>query len=193
MIRRRFLAAVPFWFASRAALAAPGSGDARFPSTIVTPVGGQSVRMVLTGSALRTKYRFRVYAVASYLQEGVRARSPEALAALDVPKLLHLIFERDVDGATMASAYRDSIGRSFPAPAFAAELSTLERHFLANPVRQGDHIRLTHVPGVGMGVQVNARPTVLIRNVAFAQAAWGTYLGPNNIGMAVKTGLTSRL
>ena len=57
---------------------------------------------------------------------------------------------------------------------------------MANPVKQGDSIRLTHVPGVGMGVQVNARPTVLIPGIAFAQAAWGTYFGPNHLGVALK-------
>lgn len=193
MLRRRFLAAVPLWLAARASLAHPADADARFPATIVDRVGGKPIRLALTGSALRTKYRFHVYAVASYLQEGITTRDGDSLAVLDAPKLMHLIFERDVDGATMASAYRESIGRSHPAPAFAAELSKLERYFLANPIRQGDHIRLTHVPGVGLGVQINNLPTLMAGGVAFARAAWGTYLGPNNLGMALKNGLTSRL
>jgi hypothetical protein len=193
MIRRRFLAAIPFGLGARSALAAPGSGDPRFPALIATRVGGKPVRLSLTGSALRTKYRFHVYSVASYLKEGVAVRTPEGLAGLDAPKILHLIFERDVDGATMAKAYRESIGRSYPAPAFAAELALLEAHFLANPVRQGDHIWLTHVPGVGLAVNVNNQPGLMVGGVAFARAAWGTYLGPNNIGMAIKSGLTSRL
>jgi hypothetical protein len=119
--------------------------------------------------------------------------SPEALAACDAPKLLHLIFERDVDGATMARASRESIDRSYPAPAFAAELALLERHFVAHPVRKGDHVRLTHVPGVGLGVRVNDQPGMVIGGVGFAQAAWGTYLGRNHLGVALKEGLTSRL
>ena len=95
--------------------------------------------------------------------------------------------------ATMARAYRESIGRSYPAPAFEAELALLERHFVANPVKKGDHVRLTHVPGVGMGVQVNDRPGMVVGGVGFAQAAWGTYLGPNHLGVALKEGLTSRM
>jgi hypothetical protein len=197
MNRRRFLALGAIGLAGLTAgtppVVASGTDDTRFPATIVAEVGGKPVRLALTGTALRTKLRVRVYAVASYAPEGIVIPSPEALAALDAPKLLHLIFERDVDGATLAKAYRESIGRSYPAPAFAAELSLLERHFVANPVQKGDHVRLTHVPGVGMGVQVNDRPGMVVGGVGFAQAAWGTYLGPNHLGVALKEGLTSRM
>ena len=67
------------------------------------------------------------------------------------------------------------------------------RHFVANPVKQGDHVRLTHVPGVGLGVRVNNQPGLVIRGVGFSRAAWGTYLGRNHLGVALKEGLTSRL
>ena len=161
--------------------------------TIAAEIGGRPVRLALTGTALRTKYLARVYAVASYAQEGAMISDAESLATLDIPKQLHLIFERDVDGATMAKGFRESIGRSHPAPAFGTELGMLERNFVANPVRQGDHIRLTHIPGVGLGVQVNAGPGMVIRGVGFSRAAWGTYLGPNHLGVALRDGLTSRL
>ncbi len=194
--RRRFLAAgavgLATWSACGRAVAAEPA-DPRFPSTIDAEVGGKPTRLALTGTALRTKLRVRVYAVGSYAPEGVAIPSPEALAVLDAPKVLHLIFERDVDGATMARAYRESIGRSHPAPAFAAELGLLERHFVANPVRKGDHVWLTHIPNVGLGVQVNDQPGQMIGGVEFARAAWGTYFGPNHLGVALKEGLTSRL
>ena len=181
------------WAAGSMPVVAAVPGDSKFPATVAAEVGGKPVRLALTGTALRTKYAFRVYAVASYAPEGAAIPGPEALAALDAPKLLHLIFERDVDGATLSRGFRESIGRSHPAPAFAAELAVLERYFVANPVKQGDHVRLTHVPGVGLGVQVNAGPPMTIRGVEFARAAWGTYLGPNHLGVALKQGLTSRL
>ncbi len=197
MSRRHVLATVLVGLLVRASGADaggdPGGDDPRFPATVVCLIGGEPVRLALTGTAVRTKFRFRVYSVASYVRAGITVREPERLAGLDAPKQLHLIFERDVDGATLARAYRESIGRSHPAPAFAAELATLERHFLANPIKQGDHVRLTHVPGVGLGVQVNSQPGMVVGGVEFARAAWGTYLGPNHLGVALKSGLTSRL
>ncbi len=192
MIRRRFLAAaVPFSLIGVPALAE--TVDPRFPSTITTRIGGNPVRLALTGSAMRKKYGFSVYAVASYVQEGVKVRNAEALARADIPKILHLIFERQVDGPTIASSFRASIGAIHPAPAFSAELTKLERYFLPQNLRQGDHVWLTHVAGVGMACQSGNQPGVVIPGVPFAQAAWGTYLGPVNLGVALKEGLTSRL
>ena len=192
MIRRRFLAAAaPCWFVAASALAE--SGDPRFPSTITTRIGGKPARLALTGHAMRKKYGFSVYAVASYLQEGAKVRDADALARADIAKILHLIFERQVDGPTIASSFRASIGAIHPAPAFSAELAKLERYFLSQTVKPGDHIWLTHLAGVGLGCQVGSQPGVVIEGVRFAQAAWSTYLGPINLGVALKEGLTSRL
>ena len=82
---------------------------------------------------------------------------------------------------------------SHPAPAFASELATLERYFLAHPVKQGDHVRLTNIPGTGLVVQLNAQRGLVIPGAEFARAAWEPYLGRNNIGVAIQSGLTSRL
>ena len=197
MIRRRLLAVGTIGFVALVAGTDSGvsgaTGDPRFPATIASRIGGKPVRLVLTGTALRRKYGFSVYALASYVQEGARVRDADGLMRADAAKQLHLIFERDVDGATMASAFRASIGMSHPAPAFASELARLEQYFVAHPVKQGDHIWLTHIPGVGLGVQVNGQPGMVIGGIEFAQAAWETYLGQNNLGVAIKTGLTSRL
>jgi hypothetical protein len=197
MIRRRFLSAgtIGFvaWVADTHSDAQGATGDPRFPATIASRIGGKPVRLVLTGTALRKKYGFSVYALASYVQEGVQVRDADGLMRANAAKQLHLVFERDVDGATMASGFRASIGMSHPAPAFESELAMLERYFLAHPVKQGDHIWLTHVPGVGLAAQVNGQPGMVIGGVGFAQAAWETYLGRNNLGVAIKTGLTSRL
>lgn len=168
-------------------------GDPHFPASVVSRIGDKPVRLVLTGTALRTKYMFRVYTIGSYVQEGIKVGDAGGLARVDAIKQLHLIFERDIDGATMANSFRESIGMSHPAPAFASELARLERYFLAHPVKQGDHIRLTNIPGTGLVVQMNAQRGMVIPGAAFARAAWETYLGRKNLGVAIKTGLTSRL
>ena len=57
----------------------------------------------------------------------------------------------EVDGATMAQSFRESIGTNYPAPAFAAELARMETYFQTHPVKRGDHIWLTYTPNVGLG------------------------------------------
>jgi hypothetical protein len=195
MIRRHFLSTIPCCLAAGARLAAagPGAGDPRFPTKIASRISGKPVNLVLTGSALRKKYGFSVYSVASYAQEGVRVGDAAGLARADIAKQLHLIFERAVDGQTIATSFRSSIGASHPAPAFSTELAKLERFFLGHDVRQGDHVWLTHVPGFGLGCNIVGQSGLVVQGVAFARAAWGTYLGPNNLGVALKEGLTSRL
>jgi len=197
MFRRRILAAVLVGLAIRGAAAVGGervgNSDPRFATTIVSQVGGKPVRLVLTGTALRTKFGFSVYAIGSYVQEGIKVRDGGELARIATAKQLHLIFERDVDGETMAQSFRESIGMSHPAPAFAAELAKLEQYFRAYPARRGDHVWLTSTPGVGLGCQVAGKPGVMIENVGFAQAVWEVYLGQKNLGVAIKAGLTSRL
>src|SRR5262245_33072816 len=108
MFRRRILVAVLVGLGVQAASAVgrggAGDGDPRYATTIASRIGGKPVRLVLTGTAMRTKLGFSVYAIGSYLQEGIKVRDGEELAKIAAPKQLQLIFERDVDGETMAQS-----------------------------------------------------------------------------------------
>src|SRR4051794_31880513 len=104
MLRRRILVAVVIgpWLGVQVATAVGGAGDGdvdpRYAATIASRIGGKPVRLVLTGTAMRTKYGFSVYAIGSYVQEGVKVRNGDELARIAAAKQLQLIFERDVDG-----------------------------------------------------------------------------------------------
>jgi Chalcone isomerase-like len=197
MLRRRILAAILLGLVIGAVAVGAGASDSsidpRFATTITSRVGGKDVRLVLTGTAMRTKYMFNVYAVGSYVQEGVKVRDAEGLVRSAAAKQLHLIFERDVEGETMAQSFREAIGMNHRAPAFEPELAKLEQYFRANPVKRGDQIRLTSIPGVGLGCQLIRKPGLVIEDVKFAEAAWEAYLGRKNLGVAIQSGLTSRL
>jgi hypothetical protein len=197
MMRSRILAlALVSAFASTALageMVGVSGSDTRFAATTELNIKGQPLKLTLTGTALRKKYLFNVYAMASYVQEGAGVHNAQDLAAADVPKILHLVMERDVDGATMAGAFREAVRLNHAAPAFEQELNTLAAFLQANGVKKGDHVWLTHVPGVGFHVRVGADKTVFIPNPAFSRAAWDAYLGANNLGEAIKAGLTSRL
>jgi hypothetical protein len=196
MFRRRILAVVVLGLGMRAVVgagAAASDGDPRFATAITSQIGGKAVRLALTGTAMRTRYLLNVYAIGSYVQAGIKVQDGEELARTDVPKQLHLIFERDVDANTMAKSFREAIGMSHPAPAFGPELAELEKYLRAYSVKQGDHLWLTSIPGVGLGCQVVGKPSMVVRSVGFARAAWEVYLGPKNLGVAIKSGLSSRL
>jgi len=167
--------------------------DVQYPMQVVRNFGGKEVKLTLTGTAMRKKYLFNVYALGSYIQEGVRAGSAEGLATADCAKQLHLVMERDVDGKDMAEAFQSAIRMNHAAPAFEAELNGLMEYMKANPVKKGDTVFLTHIPGRGLHVMVVGKTEMMIPNVNFARAVWEIYLGKNNLGDYIKKGLTSRL
>jgi hypothetical protein len=191
MKRRQFLIASGVILTGTAARG--GSNDPRFAATISTKIDGKTIRLSLTGSALRKKYGFSIYSIASYIQEGAKVADAEALARGDFAKVLALIFERDIDGPTIAASFRSSIAANHPAPEFAVELEKLEKYFVEHKADQGERLWLTHVPGVGLTCQFHGEASVQINSVAFARAIWETYLGPNSLGVAIKEGLTSKL
>lgn len=174
------------------AVGVPGSST-RFATTTQVTIDGKPVRMVLTGTALRQKFYFNVYAVASYVQEGVAVRTPEDLAAADCPKRLELVMERTVGGKEMAEAFRTAIRLNYPEPVYSAEVAGLVQFMAGQEARQGDHVVLTYVPGVGLHCDLAGRAAVLIKGAQFPRAIWDVYFGKNNLGEEIKKGLGSRL
>jgi len=170
----------------------PGS-DVRFPATTEVAVGTQSVPVTLTGTALRRKLGFKVYAVASYVQAGSPVAGPEQLLAADAVKLLHLVLERKVDGPTLADSIRAGVKLNYPADAFAAELAQLDQALKGRELAAGQHVLLTAVPKAGLRCFVPGQTDLVIPNPAFAKAIWEIYLGRNTIDDAIKAGLTARL
>ena len=183
---------IPTAFASAGKqVAVPGS-DVTFDAAIKKKIAGETVTLVLTGTALREKFWLNVYAIGSYVEKGTRVNGPEALAAADVPKKLHLVLERDVEGDSMADALKESVLANHPKQ-FTKELKTMCNYVRANPVNQGDHVWFTHLPGEGLICKISHEPEVTIKSVAFARAVWEIYFGKKNIGVAIKKGLSSRL
>jgi hypothetical protein len=166
--------------------------NTRFAASIEAKVGDNKVKLRLTGTALRKKF-VNIYAIGSYLQEGVSVSTAEQLAGADCGKCLHLVMERDVDGKDMAEAFRFAIRQNYPVPQWTDELNSMVAAIQAKDVRKGDHIWLTHVPKVGLHINHVGKTEVLIRNAQFSQAVWNIYLGKNHLGDAIKTGLVSRL
>jgi Chalcone isomerase-like len=170
----------------------PGT-KTQFPSEIETKVDGKAVKMVLTGTALRRRFAVHVYALGSYVQEGVKVQTAEDLAACTSPKRLELIMQRDVGGKDMADAFLKGIRLNHPEPAFAEEVKELQEVIQKQALAKDDHVVLTFVPGVGLHCNVGGKTEFLIKNVQFAQAVWDIYFGKNNLGDAICKALLSRL
>src|SRR3954463_2868302 len=112
--------------------------SARFPAAIEVQAGGQPVRLSLTGAALRKKAFIRLYTIASYLQDGVAAKTADQLAAADGVKVLVLVLERDVAGSDIADGIRAGVRLNHSADAFAAELAQVGQVLRTMRLDKGD-------------------------------------------------------
>lgn len=164
-----------------------------YETRIESTVGGKAVKMDLTGTGLRKKLVFKVYAIGSYVEAGAGVRSAEDLAATDCPKQLHLVMERDVDGQEMADAVQKAIYKGRGDNAFPDELKLLGDTMKTLELKKGDNIRLTNVPHKGIECDVAGKKQVIIENSDFSRAVWEIYFGKKNIDDDIKKALASRL
>jgi hypothetical protein len=197
MNRVRFLsaAALFLWAAGASAteLVAVRGSSTQFTTTMDITVGGKPVKLVLTGVGLREKFFIHVYAIGSYVLEGAGVHTAEELAAVDKPKQLHLVMERDIAGSDIAEAFLVAIRQNYPAPAFTNEVNLLTEKLRELDLKKDDHIYLTHLPGVGLHCKIVNKGEFTIENAEFSRAVWDIYLGKNNVGEGIKKGLVSRL
>jgi len=164
----------------------------RFPAQMEVPNGGKPVKLALTGAALRTRTIITQYAVASYLQEGVTAKSAEQLAAADSYKVLYLILESNLSGTELAESLSAAIRANSP-KGFTSELQQLRAILGNQQLKAGQEIIMTWLPKSGVRFQVKGKTDVQVANPAFARAVWEAYFGASHQGDSVKSGLVSRL
>src|SRR5207237_10669821 len=146
----------------------------------------------LTGTDLHKRTISTQYAMASYLQEGVAAKSAEQLAAANAYKVLHLVLENDLSGKELADGLSAAIRHNVP-KGFSGELQQLHTILGDQTLKAGQEVTFTWLPKSGVRCQVKGRMDVQIANPAFARALWDAYLGANHQGDAVKSGLVGRL
>jgi hypothetical protein len=167
--------------------------NTQYTTTMDVTISDKHYHLVLTGTALRQKFFFNVYTIGSYVLEGAAVHTAEELATIDQPKQLHLVLERDVAGSDIAEAFLIAIRQNYPMPYFNEEVNRLVEMMREIDFKKGDHIYLTHQPGIGLRCQVIGKGDTTIENPDFSRAVWSIYLGKNNIGEGIKKGLISRL
>ena len=164
----------------------------RFPAAIEVKAAAQPVRLTLTGAAIRKKAFITAYAIASYLQDGVPAKTADQLAAAGGVKVLVLVMERDVAGRDIADGMRSGVRLNHPADAFAPELAQVAQFLRAKRLEKGERVTLIAAPGAGLRCQVAGKADAMVGDEAFARAVWDIYLGRHNVSDAIKSGLVSR-
>jgi hypothetical protein len=197
MFRRAVVALVVGVVATASASAAdPVSvkgSSASYPQSASVAVGGnKTVKLNLTGVGLRKRV-VTVYAIASYVQEGVAVKNADDVVKADAVRLLHIVMERNVDPDDFIAAFRGAVAKSYPEDKFAAEFKQLSDAVGNKVAAKGDNVYLISTPGAGVRIRLADKVDVTVKNPAFARALWEVYLGANPIDETLKQNLVGML
>ena len=165
-----------------------------FPKAVrIARASGETIHMAATGSGVRKKLMFKVYAAALYVDvlAPLGTVPVNALASADIPRRLVMSFRRDVSGDQLQEAMREGfehVWKGKPGPELAEDLD-LFYSWMAGGIRSGQTIELTYIPGEGLYTTVAGVAHRAITRSNIARGIWHSWLGVEPISAELKWGL----
>ena len=143
--------------------------------------------LVLNGVGLRTKFAFKVYVAGLYLPQ--KSSDPAAILKPDMPKRIVMHFVRDVSKNQLTDGFGESFTGNTPDSAKKFK-SEIDRLFSAlEPVKDGQEIIFTYLPGTGTTVTMGDKDKLTIADPAFAELIFSVWLGPKPPNAGLKKGI----
>ncbi|MFZ0861491.1 MAG: chalcone isomerase family protein [Candidatus Sulfotelmatobacter sp.] len=153
------------------------------PDTI--PVGGTT--LVLNGMGLRTKFMVKVYVAGLYLEQ--KSSDAGAILQADAPKRIVMQFVHGASKSQIANAFDDSFNDN-AADARKAMKADIDKLLGAlEPVKSGDQMVFTYVPGTGTTFTINGNEKLTIAGKAFGPVLFSVWLGPKPPNADLKKGI----
>jgi hypothetical protein len=148
-------------------------------------VGG--TKLVLNGLGLRTKYFLKVYVAGLYVEQ--KSSNPRAIIEAEAPKRIVMQFLHGASKHQMADAFTDSFNDNSP-DAMKTMKADIDRLLGAlEPVKVGDQMVFTYVPGTGTTFAINGKEKLTIAGPAFGPVLFSVWLGPKPPTADLKKGL----
>ena len=167
--------------------------DNLFPVVRRTEIDGKVCDLKLTGTAIRKKIGLTFYKIGGYCEASADPTCADSLAAADVPKQLVLVMQRDISQMILEKSFAASFADNDPENRFTEESKLTLGHMVAAPMKKGQVVTITHLPGKGMTCQVGDGEVLHVANPAFAHMVWNVYMGPKGVCPTLRTGLVTRL
>lgn len=146
-----------------------------------------------TGTAVRKKFFFKVYAVAGYLDSSIETgEDPGAtFVSADAAKRLQLQMLRDVDSKKIVDSINEALEKCATSPLeeIAAERERFMAAFSMEKLNKGQDIRFTWMPSVGLQISVDHEILDTIESEVFARSFFEIYFGPNPVNDGMKKDL----
>jgi hypothetical protein len=161
----------------------------KLPDSVRVTDGG--AELVLNGAGVRTRFLFRVYVGALYVQKKTSAANVVINDAGAKRVMMHML--RDVPADQFADALEDGLKNNNSAEELAkleAQVKQLRAVFDAVKVaKNGDAILIDYLPGSGTRVTINAAVKTTIAGENFNRALLRVWLGDKPADNDLKKGM----
>lgn len=144
-------------------------------------------QLVLNGLGLRKKFVVKVYVAGLYLEQ--KTSDANAIMKTDGPKRIVMHFLHAASKDQMADAFDESFKNNAP-DASKTMKADIDRLLAAlQPVKEGDQMIFTYVPGKGTTLAINGTDKLTIAAPAFSPVLLSVWLGPKPPNGDLKKGM----
>jgi chalcone isomerase-like protein len=158
-------------------LALPASAGTLAGVTLPDKAEAKGQSLVLNGMALRSKFFIKVYVAGLYL--GQKEKAPAAILAADAPRRQVMHFLYNVTKEQMCEAWEEGLTQNSPKAGADVKKGFTTLCAWMEPIKKGNQIVLTYVPGEGTHVEVNGKAKGTLEGKATADAILNTWIGPD--------------
>ena len=145
--------------------------------------------LVLNGAGIRSKFFFRIYVGALYLEKAAD-NAAGALAEAGAKSMQMVMLYKEVGAGKIAEGWRSGFEANLPPADLAPLRARLQRFNNMFPtLHKGDHVYLDFVPGQGTRVTINGDVRGHIEGNDFFAALLRVWIGQHSADNELKRGL----
>jgi len=153
------------------------------PDTV--QVGGKG--LILNGLGLRKKFVVKVYVAGLYLEQ--KSSDADAIMKAEARKQIVMHFLHNASKSQMADAFEESFQNNSPDAVKTCKAEIGQLLAALEPVKEGDKMVFTYVPGKGTTLAINGTDKLTIATPAFAPVLLSVWLGPKPPNADLKKGM----
>ncbi len=148
-------------------------------------VGGKT--LVLNGLGIRTKMMVKVYVAGLYLEQ--KTSDANAIIKSDAPKQIVMKFLHGASKSQMSDAFDESFSDNTPEAKKTMKAQIDQLLGALEPIKSGDEMVFTYVPGTGSSMAINGQNKVTIADPAFGPVLFSVWFGPKPPNADLKKGM----
>jgi Chalcone isomerase-like len=156
-----------------------------FPTEVRFSQDAENYALNLTGVAARTKWFFRVYAIAHYGQppQGTDSFDRKSILANGPAKQMTIQYARNVQAQKIVKILREDFELN-TTPSEYREIEAYVEQMLAyfvRPVKKGDVFVMRWLSGGRVYLELNGAKLGDVKNVLFARTLWAIWFGEHSV------------